>query len=116
MKTARLTIIAALVFMALRPAAAADLPDEILGPWCGRYSYNFPDKDGDHWWHLIRGERIKDVDPCANRGGIHIRKDGYDYDRFGPQSSCEFTSIEFRRHGKPEDRLIPTQEGPYEKM
>jgi hypothetical protein len=97
---ARLTVIAALVFMALRPAHAAELPAEMLGPWCGQYSYNFPDdQEAMHWW------RIDDVEGCGNRGGILVRKDGYDYARFGPQASCQFTAVEFRRHGKSTDRL-----------
>ena len=31
---ARLTVIAALVFMALRPAQAADIPQQYRGHWC----------------------------------------------------------------------------------
>ena len=94
--------------LALRPAQAADLPAEMLGPWCGQWSYQFPnDEDAYHWWRIEESSRIKDVEACGNRGGIHIRKDGYDYARFGPQASCEFTAVEFRRHGKPEDRLVP---------
>src|SRR5947208_5753939 len=30
-----------------------------------------------------------------------------DYYRFGPQGSCQFTAIEFRRHGQPEDHIRP---------
>ena len=81
----------------------------MLGPWCGQYSYNFPnDRGAYHWWRVYNGDgfHVKDVEDCANRGGIHIRKDGYDYDRFGPQATCQFTAVEFRRHGKPEDRLV----------
>jgi len=96
-----------LVFMALRPAQATDLPAEMLGPWCGQYGGQFPnDEQASHWWRVYDGTRIKDVEECGNRGGIHVRKDGYDYARFGPQASCEFTAIEFRRHGKSEDRLV----------
>jgi hypothetical protein len=36
-----------------------------------------------------------------------MRKDGYDYVRFGPQAHCQFTAVEFRRHGKDADRLVP---------
>jgi hypothetical protein len=103
-----------LVFMALRPVHAAHLPAEMLGPWCHSWGYQFPnDREADHWWRIYINYddggtgRVRDADECGNRGGINVRKDGYDYVRFGPRFSCEFTAIEFRRHGKPEDRLAP---------
>jgi hypothetical protein len=78
-----------------------ELPDAMLGAWCGQWGWQFPDDDAEHWW------RTDNVEDCANRGGVHVRKDGYDYNRFGPQGSCEFTSIEFKRHGQADDHLRP---------
>jgi hypothetical protein len=93
------------------PARAADLPAEMLGPWCYQYSYQFPnDEEAFHLWRFWSGHHIKDVEECANRGGLNFRSDGYDYARFGPRYSCQFTAIEFLRHGKPEDRLDPVFE------
>jgi hypothetical protein len=82
-------------------ATKAKLPDEMLGAWCGQWGYQFPNDDAEHWW------RAEDVEECGNRGGVHVRKDGYDYNRFGPQGSCEFTAIEFSRHGEPTDHVRP---------
>jgi hypothetical protein len=82
-------------------AESAKLPDRMLGAWCGSWGYQFPDNDAEHWW------RTNHVTDCANRGGIRIRKDGYDYNRFGPLGSCRFTKIEFSRQGKPTDHVRP---------
>ena len=84
-------------------ATKAKLPDAMLGDWCGKWGWQFPGSDNDamHWW------RTDDVKGCGNRGGIHVRKDGWDYHRFGPQGSCKFTLIEFRRRGKFEDHIRP---------
>jgi hypothetical protein len=91
-----------IVFMGIRPAPAIELPKEILGPWCGQWGGQFPNDDtAMHWW------RVDDVENCGNRGGVHIHKNGYAYDRFGPRGSCKFTSIKFKRHGKPTDKLVP---------
>jgi hypothetical protein len=110
MKKPLLTGIAAL-FLATGATQAADLPAEMLGPWCYQYSYQFPNDQGAfHLWRFWNGHHIKDVDDCANRGGLNFRSDGYDYARFGPGYSCQFTAIEFLRHGKPEDRLHPSIE------
>ena len=40
----------------------AELPDEMLGSWCGQWGWQFPDDDADHWW------RTDDVESCGNRG------------------------------------------------
>jgi hypothetical protein len=77
------------------------LPDEMLGPWCGQWGYQFPNDDAEHWW------RADDVENCGNRGGLHVRKGGWDYYRFGPLGSCKFTKIEFRRHGNSTDHVRP---------
>jgi hypothetical protein len=56
----------------------------------------------------MRWRRTEDyVEDCGNRGGFRMRKDGYDYYRFGPQGSCQFTAIEFRRKGQPADHIRP---------
>lgn len=89
------------VAAAQKSATKAKLPDAMLGAWCGSWGWQFPDDDAGHLW------RTDDVEDCANRGGVRIRKDGYDYNRFGPQGSCEFTSIKFRRHGQPKDHVRP---------
>jgi len=41
----------------------------MLGAWCGQWGWQFPDDDTEHWW------RTDDVEDCANRGGVRIRKD-----------------------------------------
>lgn len=73
--------------------AAVELPSAMLGAWCGHWAWQFPDDGAERWW------RADDVEDCANRGGVRVHKDGYDYNRFGPQGSCQFTTIEFRRLG-----------------
>src|SRR5262245_55583503 len=87
--------------MAVRPASAAELSRQMLGSWCGQWSYQFPYSEVDdepmYWW------RIDYVEGCGNRGGVRVRKRGYDYYRFGPQGSCKLTAIKFRRHGKASD-------------
>jgi hypothetical protein len=107
-----MTLICVLTFiavMAVRPAPAAELSRQMLGAWCGSWSYQFPSVDDEtfYWW------RIEDVKDCANRGGIRIRKQGYDYYRFGPQGSCKLTAIKFRRHGKASDAdlFVPANSG-----
>ena len=99
-----MTLICVVIFiavMAVRPAPAAELSRKMLGSWCGQWGYQFPHSDVDdeqmYWW------RIEDVEGCANRGGVRVRKRGYDYYRFGPQGSCKLTAIKFRRHGKASD-------------
>src|SRR5215831_9239605 len=90
MKKLLLTGIAAL-FLATGTAQAAEvakLPDAMLGAWCGQWGWQFPDEDAEHWW------RTEDVEDCGNRGGIHVRKDGWDYYRFGPRGSCKFASVQ----------------------
>src|SRR5262245_14803815 len=82
----------ATLFLATRIATAqspkVELPDAMLGIWCSQYSYHFTDeKDAGHWWRT-------DVDYCGNRGSIHVRKDGWDYVRFGPRGSCQVTSVQ----------------------
>jgi hypothetical protein len=102
---ALLTGIAALSLLNVAAAQTsttkAELPDAMLGAWCGHWAWQFPDDGAERWW------RTDDVEDCANRGGVRVRKEGYDYNRFGPQGSCEFTSIEFRRHGQPADHIRP---------
>jgi hypothetical protein len=74
------TTIAIALLMALRSAAAAvnvEMPDEMLGAWCGSWAYQFPESSAGHLW------RADDVEDCANRGGISVRKDGWDHHRFG---------------------------------
>jgi hypothetical protein len=84
--------------MAVRPASAAELPLKMLGSWCGQWGWQFPDGySAGMWW------RVEGVEGCGNRGGVRFRKRGYDYYRFGPQGSCRFTAIKFRRHGKASD-------------
>ena len=86
-------ILAAALITALAPAPAlagstVQLPN-MLGSWCGSWGYNFPDAAdnvGHLWW-------AKDVEECANRGGIRFGKSGYEYHRFGPQGSCRYTNI-----------------------
>jgi hypothetical protein len=96
-----MTLICVVIFiavMAVRPAPAAELSRKMLGSWCGKWSWQFPYSDvDDYWW------RAEDVEGCANRGGVRIRKRGYDYYRFGPQGSCKLTAIKFRRHSKGSD-------------
>ena len=71
----------------------------MLGAWCGSWGYNFPDDGAGRYF------RTDDVGDCAHHGGMQVRKDGWDYYRFDDlKGSCELTSIEFRRHGRPEDR------------
>jgi hypothetical protein len=61
-------------------ATRVKLPDAVVGAWCGQWGYQFPeDDDAEHWW------RVDDVENCGNRGGVRIRKRGYDYYRFGPR-------------------------------
>jgi hypothetical protein len=84
-------VVLLVAFMAISPAGAAvdvELPDEMLGAWCGARSWNFPDTDADYW------RRADNVEECANRGGIYVRKDGWDYYRFGPRGSCKFVSVQ----------------------
>jgi hypothetical protein len=89
-----------IMFMGIRPAPAIELPKEILGAWCGQWSYQFPNDDTTmHWWS------VDNVENCGNPGGVHVHKNGYAYNRFGPQGSCKFTSIKFKRHGNPTDHL-----------
>ena len=83
-------------------ATKAELPDAMLGAWCGQWGYQFPNDDAEHWWR-VEG----DVEDCGNRGGVRVRKNGYDCYRFGPRGSCKFTSIKFRRRGQPEDHIRP---------
>ena len=95
MKKLLLTSIAAL-FLATGIATAqspkVELPDAMLGAWCGQYAYHFTDeRDAEHWW---RNTGDDDDYDCANRGGIRVRKDGWDYARFGPQGSCKFVSVQ----------------------
>jgi hypothetical protein len=81
--------------MAVRPAPAAELSRQMLGSWCGQWGWQFPDFYATGmWW------RTEDVEGCGNRGGVRVRKLGYEYYRFGPQGSCTLTAIRFRRHGK----------------
>jgi hypothetical protein len=95
-------IIALLLMMTPAYGQSAKLPDRMLGAWCGSWGYQFPDaEDTQHWW------RTPNVEDCANRGGILLRKNGYDYYRFGPLGSCRYTQIKFSRHGKPEDHVRP---------
>src|SRR5262249_23675735 len=58
-----------------------------------------PDDDAEHWWSA-EGD---DVENCGHRGGVRVRKDGYEYNRFGLQFSCKLTAIKLRRHGKASD-------------
>jgi len=94
---------AALIAASASTAAKAtvELPGAMLGAWCGHWAWQFPDDGAERWW------RTDDVEDCANRGGVRVRKDGYEYNRFGPQGSCQFTAIEFRRKGRPEDHIRP---------
>jgi hypothetical protein len=95
-----MTLICVMIFiavMAVRPAPAAELSRKMLGSWCGQWGYQFHsavDDESGYWW------RIEDVEDCGNRGGVRVRKRGYDYYRFGPQGSCKLTAIKFCRHGK----------------
>jgi len=103
----------AAVSLVLRWAATkAELPDAMLGGWCQPWgalpilpgtapssSVGFAEDDAEH---LLRFDHAAD---CAHHGGMQVRKDGWDYYRFDDlKGSCELTSIEFRRHGRPEDR------------
>jgi hypothetical protein len=88
---------------AAQPVTKTELPDAMLGAWCYAKSWQFPDDDDDVE-HL---RPAGDVGECGNRGAIQFRKDGFDYDRFGPYGSCQFTLIEFSRHGQPEDHVRP---------
>jgi len=74
------------------------LPDAILGAWCGSWGWQFPDDDASHLW------RTDDVHDCANRGGIDIHPDSYDYVRFEVKTSCKINSIKFVRRGDPKKR------------
>jgi hypothetical protein len=49
---------------------------------------NFPESSAGHLW------RADDVEDCANRGGISVRKDGWDHHRFGHRGSCKFVSVQ----------------------
>jgi hypothetical protein len=92
MKCSLLLASVAALFLATGTATAqspkVELPDAMLGAWCGQWGWQFPDEDAEHWW------RTEDVEDCGNRGGIHVRKDGWDYARFGPQGSCKFVSVQ----------------------
>jgi hypothetical protein len=79
------------LFWAIRPASAAvnvELPNEMLGAWCGSWSYQFPESNAGHLW------RADHVEDCANRGGIHVRKDGWDHFRFQLRGVCKFVSVQ----------------------
>jgi hypothetical protein len=98
MKKLLLTGISAL-FLATGTATAqspkVELPDAMLGSWCGQYPYHFEDeREAEHWWSRDFEVAEDDYDYCANRGGIRVRKDGWDYARFGPQGSCKFVSVQ----------------------
>jgi hypothetical protein len=80
-------------------------PSKLLGSWCGTWAYNFPDapEDVHHlWW-------AKDVEECANRGGIRYGKSGYEYHRFGLQGSCRYTRVELAtdNEGLREEEIQP---------
>ena len=96
-----ITIIALLAALTSPAPAQQKLPDSMLGAWCGSWGYQFPDSEADHFW------RIANIKGCANRGGIRVRRDGWDYYRFGWLGSCRFTQIKFSRKGKPEDHVRP---------
>jgi hypothetical protein len=54
-----------IMFMGIRPAPAIELPKEILGAWCGQWSYQFPNDDTTmHWWS------VDNVENCGNPGGV----------------------------------------------
>jgi hypothetical protein len=97
------------------PAAArtsrAKLPDAILGIWCNTHGWLFDKSDNNGANHMFR----TDVMECANRGGMLIHKDGYEYFRFKSRTPCKFTRIEFLRHGRPQDHIrfgvSPSEDG-----
>ena len=76
MKKVLLASIAALSLLyaagAQTSATRAELPDAMLGSWCGQWGWQFPDDNADHWWRTEDYEK-----DCGNRGGLRIRKDGY---------------------------------------
>ena len=91
-----------LVTGAAHAAETTKLPDAILGAWCGSRGWQFPDDDTAHLW------RTDDVHDCANRGGIDIHPNSYDYVRFEVKTSCKINSIKFVRRGDPKkDRIRP---------
>jgi hypothetical protein len=103
-------LLATVALLAMLSASAqattkAELPDAMLGAWCARGVYD----EVEYLQHTedADGQRIDDADECANHGGVYIRKGGWDYYRFGPRGSCEFTSVEFSRRGQPGDRVRP---------
>jgi hypothetical protein len=106
-KTALLAGVAALSVLsaAAQSATKTELPDAMLGAWCGGGVYD----EVEHLRHTVDedGQRLEDANECANHGGVYIRKDGWDYYRFGPRGSCDFTSVEFSRRGQPGDRVRP---------
>jgi len=66
---ARLTIIAALMFMALRPAQAADIPQQYRGHWCDTKWETILRRcaDSDEWTMVV------DQDFLRNRRlGLHL--------------------------------------------
>jgi hypothetical protein len=69
---------------------ADELPSTMLGSWCGSWGYNFPDAPenvGYPWW-------AKDVEECANRGGVRFGKHNYQYHRFGLLATCIYTHVD----------------------
>ena len=105
-----LAVLVATSATAQTPATKAELPDEMLHAWCNpNHDYEFPDDDGDQ---LRRAE--DSVEDCANRGGLDVRKSGYDYYRFGIQATCKYVAIEFSRHSGPADHLRPVLRHPEE--
>ena len=110
-------IISVLIAVLIAASATAQTPkaelhDEMMGAWCNpNHDYEFPDDDGDQ---LFRPKETGTVTDCANRGGLDVRKDGYDYYRFGIQATCKHVAIEFSRHGEPADHLRPVLRNPEE--
>jgi len=100
MKRLLLSGIAAL-FLATGAVHAAELPEAMLGGWCGAGAY---DNDGIGRW---RRAVNNDAEECANKGGMQVRKDGWDYSRFGPLGFCRLVAIEFLRY-RSEDHINTT--------
>jgi hypothetical protein len=94
---------AALVMTA--PAGAASLPRDITGDWCGQWGWQFPEAPESESFHYWRAP--KNVEDCANRGGIRIAQAGIRYYRFGWLGSCKFTSVALVRPRRPEDHMTP---------
>jgi hypothetical protein len=58
--------------MGIRPAPAAELPNEMLGAWCGDNYYNHSN-DETHYTRIelfIGGNGEDDIDRCGNHGGL----------------------------------------------